>query len=117
MRTPVFWAVVLAHSSIEFLWCGTQLFLVGQLLNAAIYNAIGKAGVYYGYKIGVPVPWCTGFPFTLGLAHPQYLGSAATAYGCVLLSLTAAHVPGGYGGLAHAQALLYAYMAYVEHNL
>ena len=32
---------------------------------------------------------------------------------CVL----AAHVPGGYGGLAHAQALLYAYMAYVEHNL
>ena len=45
------------------------------------------------------------------------LGSAATAYGCVLLSLTAAHVPGGYGGLAHAQALLYAYMAYVEHNL
>ena len=25
--------------------------------------------------------------------------------------------PGGYGGLAHAQALLYAYMAYVEHNL
>jgi len=35
----------------------------------------------------------------------------------VLLSLTADHVPGGYGGLAHAQALLYAYMAYVEHNL
>ena len=84
---------------------------------AGIYRAIGKAGVYYGYKFGVAVPWCTGFPFTLGLAHPQYLGSAATAYGCVLLSLTAAHVPGGYGGLAHAQALLYAYMAYVEHNL
>ena len=86
-------------------------------LVAGIYRAIGKAGVYYGYKFGVAVPWCTGFPFTLGLAHPQYLGSAATAYGCVLLSLTAAHVPGGYGGLAHAQALLYAYMAYVEHNL
>ena len=84
---------------------------------AGIYRAIGKAGVYYGYKFGVAVPWCTGFPFTLGLAHPQYLGSAATAYGCVLLSLTAAHVPGGYGGLAHAQALLYAYMAYVEHNI
>ena len=84
---------------------------------AGIYRAIGKAGVYYGYKFGVAVPWCTGFPFTLGLAHPQYLGSAATAYGCVLLSLTADHVPGGYGGLAHAQALLYAYMAYVEHNL
>ena len=86
-------------------------------LVAGIYRAIGKAGVYYGYKFGVAVPWCTGFPFTLGLAHPQYLGSAATAYGCVLLSLTAAHVSIGYGGLAHAQALLYAYMAYVEHNL
>ena len=40
-----------------------------------------------------------------------------TAIGNWLLSLTADHVPGGYGGLAHAQALLYAYMAYVEHNL
>ncbi len=96
---------------------GAALVLWGQALNVGIYRAIGKAGVYYGYKFGVAVPWCTGFPFTLGLAHPQYLGSAATAYGCVLLSLTAAHVPGGYGGLAHAQALLYAYMAYVEHNL
>ena len=39
-----------------FRWVlGLQLFLVGQFLNAAIYNAIGKAGVYYGYKIGVPV--------------------------------------------------------------
>ena len=103
--------------SLFALGVGAALVVWGQALNVGIYRAIGKAGVYYGYKFGVAVPWCTGFPFTLGLAHPQYLGSAATAYGCVLLSLTAAHVPGGYGGLAHAQALLYAYMAYVEHNL
>ena len=96
---------------------GTQLFLVGQLLNAAIYSAIGKAGVYYGYKIGVPVPWCTGFPFNVLSAHPQYLGSAMTAYGAVLLTATDAHVLNGWGGLAHVQALAYAYMSYVEHNL
>ena len=97
--------------SLFALGVGAALVVWGQALNVGIYRAIGKAGVYYGYKFGVAVPWCTGFPFTLGLAHPQYLGSAATAYGCVLLSLTADHVPGGYGGLAHAQALLYAHMA------
>ena len=60
---------------------------------------------------------CTGFPFTLGLAHPQYLGSVMTAYGLVLATCTDAHAAAGYGGLAHAQALLYVYMSYVEHNL
>ena len=45
-----------ASISLFRLVLGLQLFLVGQLLNAAIYSAIGKAGVYYGYKIGVQVP-------------------------------------------------------------
>ena len=60
---------------------GLQLFVVGQLLNAAIYNAIGKAGVYYGYKIGVPVPWCTGFPFNVFTMHPQYAGVCLSIFG------------------------------------
>ena len=33
VRTRAFWAVVLCHASIEFLWCGSQLFLV-ELLGA-----------------------------------------------------------------------------------
>ena len=57
--------------------------------------------------VGVAVPWCTGFPFTLG-AHRQ---------GRRLLRLQVrcrrAHVPGGYGGLAHAYERTYAYMARV----
>jgi hypothetical protein len=77
----------------------------GQLLNAAIYRAIGKAGVYYGVKFGHEIPWyarppgicvrdsssgealgertfaadrCTGFPFNVFTLHPQYSG-------CVIL--------------------------------
>ena len=38
----------------------TVLVSVGQILNAAIYAAIGRDGVYYGFKLGRPVPWCTG---------------------------------------------------------
>merc|ERR1719446_1721008 len=51
------------------------LLLIGQVLNMGIYVAIGKDGVYYGFKLGRPVPWATGFPFNLGLRHPQYVGA------------------------------------------
>ena len=55
-------------------WCwqvGVALILVGQTLNLAIYRAIGNDGVYYGFKLGRTVPWCSGFPFNIGLRHPQ----------------------------------------------
>ena len=67
--------------SVGFAWSKVTYFqwvmlahaiVLGQGLNSAIYRAIGKAGVYYGYKIGVPVPWCTGFPFNVFTMHPQY---------------------------------------------
>eukprot|EP00929_Paragymnodinium_shiwhaense_P115907 TRINITY_DN85079_c0_g1_i1.p1 TRINITY_DN85079_c0_g1~~TRINITY_DN85079_c0_g1_i1.p1 ORF type:complete len:219 (-),score=22.60 TRINITY_DN85079_c0_g1_i1:258-914(-) len=54
---------------------GCSFLAAGQSLNLGIYNAIGKDGVYYGFKMGRPVPWATGFPFNLGLRHPQYVGS------------------------------------------
>ena len=101
-----------------FQWVvGANLVALGQALNVGIYRSIGKVGVYYGYKYGMSVPWCTGFPFNVCCAHPQYLGSALTAYGLVLLAATDAHVLRGWGGLAHVQALQYAYMSFVEHNL
>ncbi len=51
-----------------------------QVLNVAIYQAIGKAGVYYGFKLGQPVPWHTGFPFNV-VSHPRYVGSVLTVWG------------------------------------
>ena len=50
-------------------------FVVGQALNLGIYNAIGKVGVYYGFKMGHHVPWATGFPFSVVTRHPQYIGA------------------------------------------
>lgn len=37
----------------------------------------GQNGVYYGSKLGAPVKWCKGLPFSL-VVHPQYVGSALT---------------------------------------
>ena len=47
----------------------------GQALNLGIYHAIGKVGVYYGFKMGHRVPWATGFPFSVVSRHPQYIGA------------------------------------------
>jgi hypothetical protein len=60
----------------------------GQALNVAMYTSIGDAGVYYGFKLGATVPWCTGFPFNVQLRHPQVgrtrLLPAASAHGRVV---------------------------------
>lgn len=42
-----------------------------QVLNISIYKAIGNDGVYYGFKLGRPVPWSSAFPFNAGFRHPQ----------------------------------------------
>eukprot|EP01065_Artemidia_motanka_P028031 TRINITY_DN33246_c0_g1_i1.p1 TRINITY_DN33246_c0_g1~~TRINITY_DN33246_c0_g1_i1.p1 ORF type:complete len:481 (+),score=135.60 TRINITY_DN33246_c0_g1_i1:51-1445(+) len=93
---------------------GAQLVLVGQLLNIAIYRAIGKAGVYYGYKLGASVPWCTGFPFNVFTMHPQYAGCVMTILGGGLLMATPKHVEEGWFGLGVAATLYYCYMMVVE---
>jgi methylene-fatty-acyl-phospholipid synthase len=41
--------------------------------------------VYYGPKLGHAVPWCTGFPFNLGVRHPQYLGSVLSVWAFLAL--------------------------------
>ncbi|KAI8466259.1 MAG: hypothetical protein J3K34DRAFT_67752 [Monoraphidium minutum] len=60
------------------------LFGYGQSLNAGIFRAIGRAGVYYGFKLGRPVPWVTGWPFD-AVAHPQYVGSALSVWALAAL--------------------------------
>ena len=39
-------------------------------------------GVYYGFKMGRPVPWSSAFPFNLGFRHPQYVGAMLTSSEC-----------------------------------
>lgn len=86
----------------KVLW-GLALIAVGQILNTAVYGTIGGDGVYYGVRLGRTVPWVHGFPFRLfarggkpgtglKIPHPQYLGSAATAWGLLLAFSGAAPV-------------------------
>ena len=88
--------------------------MVGQLLNISIYWVIGKVGVYYGCKFGYHIPWCTGFPFNVFTAHPQYLGATATVLGAVILLTSPAAEAGGWWALLAVQVLMYVYMALVE---
>mmetsp|Transcript_160908 Transcript_160908/g.283531 ORF Transcript_160908/g.283531 Transcript_160908/m.283531 type:complete len:230 (+) Transcript_160908:69-758(+) len=72
------------------LWCwvaAAGLAGLGQTLNVAMYQAIGNAGVYYGFKLGRTVPWAYGFPFNVGLRHPQYVGVVLTLWGLLTLLL------------------------------
>mmetsp|Transcript_31964 Transcript_31964/g.55937 ORF Transcript_31964/g.55937 Transcript_31964/m.55937 type:complete len:143 (+) Transcript_31964:3-431(+) len=62
----------------------------GQALNLAMYTSIGDVGVYYGFKLGARVPWCSSFPFNIGLRHPQYVGVVLTLWGALALLLTPA---------------------------
>lgn len=84
------WAVVeAARSAAPARWLlSLGLLIPGQALNLGIYRAIGADGVYYGVKLGRPVPWATGFPFNLGLRHPQYVG-AMLSWGGVFALLAA----------------------------
>jgi len=89
---------------------------LGQGLNVAIYRAIGKAGVYYGYRLGEQVPWVTGFPFSV-LPHPQYFGACVTVIGVNAFVATPTHVAAGFLNLTIVQVLFYTFMAFVEDYL
>ncbi len=99
------------------MWCwrvGALYVLVGQGLNVSIYRAIGNAGVYYGFKLGRPVPWCTSFPFNVGLRHPQYVGVVLTLFGILLPLASDAMVLNGFVQLIYAWAAMYALMSVME---
>ena len=44
----------------------------GQIVNAQVYQKLGKVGVYYGSRFGRKTPWVTGWPYNF-LSHPQYI--------------------------------------------
>lgn len=76
----------------------------GQTLNAGIFQAIGHAGVYYGYKLGHMIPWVEGFPFNV-VSHPQYVGSVMTIWGAAVLLWSQS--PPGFGWLVSYWTGLY----------
>lgn len=87
---------------LQWIWLVHALVL-GQGLNSAIYRAIGKAGVYYGYRLGEPVPWVTGFPFSV-VPHPQYFGVCVCVIGVNIFVATEAHIAAGWFNLTIVQA-------------
>lgn len=90
------------------------LILLGQVLNAAIYKAIGADGVYYGFKLGRPVPWSSAFPFNAGYRHPQYVGAVLSQLGVLLPLTTAATLDLGLGVLTAYWVTLYVITSIIE---
>lgn len=59
---------------------GIALFVLGQILNSAVYRRLGGPRTYYGYEFGIlPAEQINGFPFYL--FHAQYKGSLLSAIG------------------------------------
>jgi phosphatidyl-N-methylethanolamine N-methyltransferase len=52
---------------------------IGQFLVLTVFYRLGRAGVFYGDRLGHDVPWCHGFPFSV-LSHPQYVGTVLTIW-------------------------------------
>jgi len=100
--TPELWALA------------ATLFALGQVLNGAIYYAIGEDGVYYGFKLGRPVPWATGFPFNAGYRHPQYVGAMLSQLGVLLVFVNATTLDDGLGLLLVYWTALYVVTSYIE---
>jgi phosphatidyl-N-methylethanolamine N-methyltransferase len=59
---------------------GGALIAAGQILSAAVFYQLGRAGVFYGTKFGHDLPWCRAFPFSL-FDHPQYVGTVLSIWG------------------------------------
>ena len=88
-----------------WVWAVFALYVcAGQSLNMAMYASIGNAGVYYGWKLGRPVPWCTAFPFNVGLRHPQYVGVVLTLLGGLAVLMSAELVANGLVPAGHSSA-------------
>jgi hypothetical protein len=64
---------------------GAAILMLGQVLNAAAFKALGCIGVYYGHELGYKVPRVAAFPYNLGFSDPQYWGVVATIFGLYIM--------------------------------
>ena len=78
------YGVRLPESPVAILFA-LALIVAGQILNAGVFAALGKTGVFYGNRFGHDLPWCSGFPFSL-VAHPQYVGTVLSIWGLFVLT-------------------------------
>ena len=72
------------------LLAGALLIAAGQILNVSVFRVLGRVGVFYGNRLGQPVPWRQTFPFTW-FEHPQYLGTVLTIWGFFVFMRYPAH--------------------------
>ena len=63
------------------------------------------------------MPWVVGFPFNVGIPHPQYIGACLTCFGVNAWCATEAHLTNGWLNLTMIQVLYYVYMGLVEDYL
>jgi protein-S-isoprenylcysteine O-methyltransferase Ste14 len=73
----------LGHHDALALGVAVVAILAGQFLVWSVFYRLGRAGVFYGDRLGHDVPWCHSFPFSL-LSHPQYVGAVLTIWGFFL---------------------------------
>lgn len=96
-------------------WLLAAVFMaLGQSLNGAFYSAIGMDGVYYGFKLGRPVPWSTAGVFSLGFRHPQYVGGLYSQLGVICLIASPQAFSAGLLPLIAAWCVLYCLTSYME---
>jgi len=95
---------------------GTELFILGQIFNSAVYSTIGENGVYYGCRLKKEVPWVHGFPFSV-VPHPQYLGATISIWGGVLLFVNDQAVAMGSYAIGAIFSFYYFFSSMVEQYL
>jgi len=85
------WCAVHSHGNLKpyspdlsVLLFGAILIAAGQTLNVSVFRVLGKAGVFYGNRLGHSVPWRRTFPFTW-FEHPQYVGAVLSIWGFFVL--------------------------------
>ncbi|KAL3756501.1 hypothetical protein ACHAWU_009895 [Discostella pseudostelligera] len=72
---------------------GLLLLFIGQVLNYAVFEALGAKGVYYGYEFGYPVSRVYCFPYNLSISDPQYWGKYLHVFIAVMTNhLTALNI-------------------------
>jgi len=95
------------------IFCTIDWLIVGQVLNAAVYNALGEVGVLYGAFLGHKIPWVTGFPYNV-CPDPQYMGCVFSWWGLLLLLATDEHVKNGWLVYGLVYMVIYLWQSYAE---
>jgi protein-S-isoprenylcysteine O-methyltransferase Ste14 len=75
----------------------------------------GKAGVYYGVKFGLSIPWYEGFPFTV-VKHPQYVGCILTIWGMVSIFFAPEYIDLGLLTVASVWTMYYMFSGFIENT-